>query len=325
MERTSIFPSIGVVVVNYDAHESLGRCLECIATQTVVPERIIVVENGRLDLELSARWERQGVEFIFPGENLGFARGNNLAIRRLVGCELVALVNPDAFLEPDWIAEMCRVQALYPDAASFASCLLQASNRRQYDGLGDAYHLCGAAWRIRHGSQVDTVPKGVADVFSACAAAAVYRIEPFLAAGGFDEDYFCYFEDVDLGFRLRLAGHRCILVPTAVAAHAGGGTSGGARSKFATYHGHRNLEWTYAKNMPASLLVLGLPLHLLFLLASLVWLSFRGQCIDGLRAKLDAILGMRRALSKRASVQASRKVSALMLLRSLDKRLWRRQ
>jgi GT2 family glycosyltransferase len=82
----------------------------------------------------------------------------------------------------------------------------------------------------------------------------------FLQHGGFDERFFCYCEDVDLGYRLRLAGERVMILPDAVVAHVGGGSSG-PRSKFATYHGARNRVWTYMKNTPPLLFWLTLPLH----------------------------------------------------------------
>ncbi len=105
-----------------------------------------------------------------------------------------------------------------------------------------------------------TDPEPEREVFSACAAAALYRRDVFEALGGLDEDFFCYMEDVDLGFRLRLAGWGCTYVPTAVVHHVGSATSG-RRSHFTTYHGHRNLVWVFFKNMPGALLWLYLPQH----------------------------------------------------------------
>ena len=96
------------------------------------------------------------------------------------------------------------------------------------------------------------------EIFAPCAAAALYRRAAFLEAGGFDEHFFCYMEDVDLGFRLRLLGYRCGYAPAAIVHHVGSGTTG-ARSPFTVYHGHRNLVWTYVKNMPTPWFWLYLP------------------------------------------------------------------
>ena len=101
-----------------------------------------------------------------------------------------------------------------------------------------------------HGVPVSSVSEEVREVFSPCAAAALYRRSALVEIGGFDDDFFCYSEDVDLGFRLMLAGHSCLYVPTSVTHHVGSGTTGGQNSDFAVYHGHRNLVWTYVKDMP---------------------------------------------------------------------------
>src|SRR5205085_72619 len=141
------------------------------------------------------------------------------------------------------------------------------------------------------------------EIFSPCAAAAMYRREVFRAAGGFDEDFFCYAEDVDLGFRLRLAGYKALYVPDAVAYHVGSATTG-RRSDFSVYYGQRNLVWTYAKNMPVGLLFLYALFHLAINIATVAALAMRGQGMIALRAKIDALKGLGTVLRKRRAVQA---------------------
>ena len=163
---------------------------------------------------------------------------------------------------------------------------------------------------------------GYQEVFSACAAAAMYRTSTVLEAGGFDEDFFCYVEDVDLGFRLRLRGERCLLVPDAVVTHAGGAASGGQRSRFATYHGHRNLVWCFIKNMPTSLLILSLPLHLLMTLILVIRLCFHGQLATILASKRDALKLIPAMWRKRREIHADRKVSLFSLLSAMQFMPW---
>jgi len=139
--------------------------------------------------------------------------------------------------------------------------------------------------------------------------------------GGFDEDYFCYVEDIDVGFRLRLAGHKAMYVPGAVVHHVGSAARGGRHSDFSVYHGHRNLVWTYVKNMPAPLFWLLLPLHLLLNLVSVVWFISHGKGRVILRAKRDAIMGLRRMWVKRRVIQVARVASVWHIWRVLDKRL----
>ena len=122
---------------------------------------------------------------------------------------------------------------------------------------------------------------------------ALYRRSALDEPGGFDEDYFCYVEDVDLGFRLRLAGYCYLYVLQSVAYHVGSGTTGGQDSDFAMYHGHRNLVWTFVKDMPGILFWLLLPLlHLLLNLVSIICFTLRWRGGVIWRAKRYAVLGL---------------------------------
>lgn len=254
--------------------------------------------------------------------NRGFAQANNHAAALAVGCEWIALVNPDAFLDDTWFARMLYAARQHPEYACFASRLNIAGASGQVDGLGDAYHVSGLFWREGHQRPAERCDLSLREVFSPCAAAALYRRDAFLSVGGFDEDFFCYAEDVDLGFRLRLAGHRCLLVPDAVAMHVGSATTGGQRSDFAVYHGHRNLVWAYIKNIPGVLFWLFLPLHLALNLVTVVWFVARGQGRVILAAKRDAVRGVPKVWRKRREVQSLRKASIREIWRVLDKRLW---
>jgi len=130
-----------------------------------------------------------------------------------------------------------------------------------------------------------------------------------LELGGFDEDYyFCYGEDVDLGFRLRLAGHRCLYLLQSVAHHVGSGTTGSQHSDFALYHGHRNLVCTFVKDMPGVLFWVLLPLHVALNLVSIIWFVWRGHAAVIMKAKRDALLGLPEMWKKRREVQSKRVV-----------------
>ncbi len=129
-----------------------------------------------------------------------------MAVEALSDCDWVALLNPDAFPEPEWLLEHVRAFEAYPDGVCFGSQLLCAADPSLSDGRGDAYHVSGRAWRRDHLKPLRILQnENPEEVFAACAAAALYRRDVYLRLGGLDEDYFCYYEDVDLGFRLRLA------------------------------------------------------------------------------------------------------------------------
>ena len=311
-------PSIAVVIVAHDAGAYLEQVGEALEALTLKPRRVIVVDNasrdGAVD-KLAAR--RPDIEVLRPGRNLGFAAANNTAARTAAGCEWLALLNPDAFPEPDWLAALAQAARDHPECALIGSRLVRATVSGELDGTGDVYHVSGLAWRRDHRRPV---AQGAAagEVFSACAAAALYRRDAFITAGGFDEAYFCYFEDTDLAFRLRLAGHGCRYEPRSVARHVGSGTSG-AESDFTIYHSHRNLVWTYVKNMPGALAWIYLPQHLLLNLLTVAWFCLRGQSRAILTAKRDAVRGLPRVLGQRRAIQAGRRVDDRALLRVMSR------
>ena len=232
------------------------------------------------------------------------------------------LLNPDAFPEPDWLEHLVNASKANPDYTMFASRQLMDGDQSLLDGDGDVYHISGLVWRAGHGLPVSGAVHEPQEIFSPCAAAALYRRDALMSVDGFDEDFFCYVEDVDLGFRLRLMGHRCLLVPSAVVRHIGSATTGGHRSDFSVYHGHRNLVWAFVKNMPGWLFWVLLPLHIVMNCATICMFVIRGQGRVILRAKLDSIKGLPGAWSKRKQIQSSRQVTVGNIWRLLDKRLF---
>ena len=312
---------VSVVIVNWNAGPYLKRCLLSVSKQTRCPNEIIIVDNASKD------GSADGIEEAFPRvkvvrleKNIGFAAANNYAVRLASNeSRWVALLNPDAFPEPSWLERLLAAADVHPECAFWGSRLIQADHPGILDGEGDYLHISGWAWRKNRGISAAQKGENPVEIFSPCAAAALYRRDAWEAAGGLDEDFFCYFEDVDLGFRLRLAGHRCLMAPDAEAYHIGSAVTGGRHSDFAIYHGHRNLVWTYVKNMPGPLFWLLIPLHIALNLASVVWFCMRGKGRIILKAKLDAFRGIPRMWQKRDDIQKNRSVSAGEIWKALNK------
>ncbi len=315
---------IAVLIVNYNGGTLLSRALLALSRQTVRDFHVVVVDNASSD------GSADGIDGCFanvtlvrPGHNLGFAAGNNLALKHAGGAQWIALLNPDAFPEPDWLERLVLATFAYPGFSFFGSRMLLADAPQLLDGTGDMYHASGMAWRRDHGVPADRGATEAGEIFGPCAAAAFYARAALEEAAGFDERYFCYHEDVDLAFRLRLLGHRCRYVPDAVVHHVSGGIAG-RRSDFTTYHGQRNLVWTYVKNMPGVLFWLFLPLHLLINAAAVAVCAARGQLRVVLRAKRDALGGLGAALAQRRSIQAGRRAGVRELLAVMSFGLRRR-
>lgn len=304
-------PRIAVIIVNWNGGEFLVKCLTALRAQTQSPTRVIVVDNASSD-DSCARVERDfpEVKLVRADANLGFAAGNNLGVQHAGDCDWIALLNPDAYADPDWLAALARAAARHPDSAAFGCRMLMAETPDYLDGVGDAYHTSGLVWREGHGQAAAGAWLEEREIFSPCAAAALYRRDVWAAAGGLDEDYFCYVEDVDLGFRIRLMGHPSWYVPDAVVRHEGSALTG-KRSDFSIYHGHRNLVWTYVKDMPGAAFWLYLPWHVALNLATLAMLILGGHGAPALKAKRDALRGLPRAWRKRRVVQSAARAAGV--------------
>ena len=310
-------PGVSVIIVNWNGMKYLPRCLEALRLQTFSDFEIQVIDNGSSDKSvdgLEQRWP--DIKVTRLKNNIGFAAANNLGAQLSCG-QWVALLNADAFPEPDWLEKLLLAANDHPEFTFFASRQLQADAPELLDGAGDAFHISGLAWRRYSGYPAYQFGLETEEVFSPCAAAAMYSRQVFLQAGGFDESFFSYHEDVDLGFRLRLQGFRCLYVPHAVVRHVGS-ASNGPHSDFAVYHWQRNMVWSFVQNMPASLFWLALPAHLF---ANCVYgLDFFLKGRVGLiwKAKWDAVRGLPKALQKRKEIQKKRTIGVGALKKTME-------
>jgi GT2 family glycosyltransferase len=312
-------PRVAVVIVNTNEGTHLPRALEALRAQSRPVDRVVVVDNGSTDgSPAMIEEDHPEVDLLRLGRNAGHAAACNAGVRATDDCDWAVLLDADAFPEPRWLESLLRAAEAHPDCASFGSLLMSASAPDELDGAGDAYHVAGLAWRVGRGSKLEAVPlaRTAHEVFSACAAAAMYRRDAYLAVGGFDESYFVYLDDIDLGFRLRLAGHRAWHVPEAVALHMGSATVG-SESDLAIYHSHRNLVWTWVKNMPAGLVLMYLPAHVLANALGVLGYARQGRGGVVLRAKLDALRALPRVLRARREIQSRRAASAPALLAAM--------
>lgn len=311
---------VSVIVVNWNGGELLSKCIASIAAQSFAPKKVFLVDNNSTDNSLSALPELKQLKIIKLDANYGFAVANNRALAEC-STKYVALLNPDALAEPAWLENLVRAAEADPTTAIFGSLQMMLHETGVIDGLGDIYHLSGLSWRRGYGRKFISSDAFQESIFSACACAALYRTEAMQGVGGFDEDYFCYFEDVDLGFRLRLAGHKATLVPGAVVLHSGSASTGGKRGDFSIYHAHRNLVWTFFKNMPSYLFWILLPVHLALNFVAVFYFIAKGKGPIILKSKWHAVLGLPKMLRKRRLIQQGRLAAVSAIWISLYKSL----
>ncbi|MEI7559814.1 MAG: glycosyltransferase family 2 protein [Actinomycetes bacterium] len=237
-----------IVIPNWNGLSWLDGVLSSIQRQDEQPLEIVVVDNGSTDGSvdyLQANWPE--VTVLHWHENRGFAAAANDGIRHAAG-DLIALINTDIVLEPDWLRRASQSLRLRPDAASVATKMLDMHDRTRIYDTGDFLRRDGACeqrGRFKPDTGAFNEP---GEVWSACAGAAVYRRQAVLDAGGFDERFVTYMEDVELGLRLRLLGWKCLYEPC-VALHAGGGSEA-ALSGGATQWVERNTILLIARHFP---------------------------------------------------------------------------
>ena len=309
-------PAVSVIVVVYESGPTLAECLAALSGQTYRDYEIILVDNASSDrMAQAAAKADPRIRLIENAENLGFAAAVNQGARAAKG-RWLALLNPDAFADPDWLARLAAATAAKPDVRCFTSRQLMAENPGKLDGLGDVMALAGYPFR---GGYTHPNP-GVLEpgwVFSACGGAMMISRDLFLQVGGFDERLFCYCEDVDLGYRLRLVGEPTLLVPDAVVRHVGSASTGGRRSDFAVFHGTRNRFWVFVKDTPAVLFWLTLPLHILATLVLFARHATRGEVVTPIKGLASGIKNIGVALEARREAQATRTASAWEIARAM--------
>ena len=290
-------PRISVMVVAYQSGAFLPACLDALARQTFSDFECLVLDNASTDgsIELLTLPDAR-FRILSMGANLGFATANNRGADAARG-EYLVLVNPDASAEPDFLAEMAAMADAHPEAGAVGAVQIRLDDEDVLDGVGDCWHVCGIGWRALEGFPTKDAP-GNGPIFAPCGAAALYRRAQFLELGGMDERFFCYAEDVDFGFRLRLAGWTCLRASHARIWHAGSGITGRV-SDFTLYHGHRNRIWTFLKNTPREIFWIALPYHLAVNAYLLARARFAGFAAPLARAYRDAWRGRGPFLAER--------------------------
>jgi len=304
-------PRVCVAIVSYNSSATLPRCLDSLAAQTYGDFSVVLIDNASVEKpgDLLSRLTVP-TSYMEMEDNLGFAQAMNVALEA-ADCEFLAALNPDAFPHPNWLAELVYAADQRQGFAAFGSAQISAADSAEIDGFGDNLLAWGLAWRGQSLPK-DGAESDLYESFGVCAAAALYRTEILNQIGGFDDRFFCFYEDVDVSFRLRLAGHRCAIARSAVVDHVGGASFEG-KSEFADFLVARNQWWLLVKNMPALLLIAILPGYILMQIYALI----RHPTSSRMKGLREGLAQTGEALRARRNIQSERKTSALELNRWL--------
>ncbi|MDD1723559.1 MAG: glycosyltransferase family 2 protein [Methanospirillum sp.] len=296
MPDENLKPLVSVVIVNYNGKKFLQDCLGSLKKQTYSPSEVILVDNASCDgsVELIRKYF-PCVKICVQESNLGFAGGSNAGIREAHG-QFILTLNNDTIAFPEFIEEL--VQPMISDSSVGMCCSKMVFPDGRINSTGICISRSGAAWD-RGGGEPDRGQYDTAEeVFGPCAGAALYRRTMLDEIGLFDEDFFLFMEDVDLAFRARLAGWKCMYVPKARVVHIHGGTAT-VGSETAVYYGNRNTVWVVVKNFPSFSLLLSFPWILGRNCGIIPYYFLSGNGFTIMRAKIDGIKGLSLMIRKR--------------------------
>jgi GT2 family glycosyltransferase len=310
-------PLITIVIPNYNGAACLEVCLRSLAQQTGPQSEVLVVDNASRDnsIEVIRRVAPQA-GILLQERNSGFAAAVNRGVKAARGT-WIAVLNNDTEVAADWLAECAAAIARHPEASFLACRILDYRSRTRIYSAGDCFLRAGIGYR-RGQEQPDSEEfRREIPIFSACGCAALYRKTVLEAAGGYDENFFAYLEDVELGLRLQASGAIGFYTPGARVYHLGGGTSGGEFAPLVVRLGTRNAILLLLKSVPGRILLRCFPM---IMTGQVFWLgrmAVHGKLPSYLRGLAGVIPLVPAMLRSRRALRPHWKTSRQRLWRSI--------
>ena len=299
------------IILNWNCADDSIVCAKSILAQTE-PSDIIFVDNNSSDnsinkLNLFAK-KNKSITLVTNSKNLGFAGGINSGLRQALSkkYDYIALLNPDATADKNWLKFLIKEIDKH-NHCGITTGLMIRSKTSTIDSTGEFYTTWGLPGPRNRDEPVENAPSKPGEVFGATGGGAIYRAAIFDDIDMFDEDFFMYYEDVDLSFRAQLAGWKVCFTPKAIAYHKVGASSKKVPG-LAVYNTFKNLPLVFIKNVPGKLFwYIGLRFFLTY------WLIFasavrHGNGWSAFKGMLASIIRKPAAYHKRRSIQKNRKV-----------------
>lgn len=215
---------ISIIILNYNGNRFLLNCLRSVLSTDFPDFEVILVDNGSTDRSIELARTVYGNDprlfFIMNPQNLGFGEGNNVGVKSSRGRYIVFL-NNDVEVDPSWLMELVNGIESDQTIGAAQSKLLLLDDKGLIDSAGDCVNTLGFSCSRGRGQTDVGQYDRIDDIFSARGAAMIVKRTVFEAVGGFDSLYFVQYEDIDLGWRIRLAGYRIVFVPKSIVFHAG--------------------------------------------------------------------------------------------------------
>jgi len=305
---------ICVVIPNWNGAKELPSAIESVLKQSVTTWRLIIVDNGSTDMshEVIESYVAKDarIQAIYLDKNYGYTGGVNpgfeIAIK--AGYQYVAPFNNDAVAHKDWLKHLQKFLDKHQDYG-IAACKLLHGDGQTFDSTGDQYSTWGLPFPRGRGEKTSNKYDTHTDIFGASGGASMYRVSTIEEIGLFDQDFFAYYEDIDLSFRAQLAGWRIGYAPKSVVYHEQGTTSGKIKN-FTTYHSFKNFPMVIVKNVPRELLPVILPRFAIAYSAFILSAARRGGLLSALHGLGSFLTLFLKKLRARKGIQSSAKVDA---------------
>ncbi len=308
--------SLSVVIVSWNGMRQLSECLDALLPQLPLDAEVILVDNGSTDgTPAWAQAHHPPLRVIVLPENLGFAGGVNVGLRAARG-DLLLLINDDAFVEPNFIAELLDVMGQQPDVGAASGVLLFAHRPEIVASAGIRVRRDWLALDLWAGKRATDLPSDPQPIMGASGGAALYRRALLEDIGLMEPNFFNYLEDVDLAWRALLRGWRSVVVPQARARHVYSATAGQG-SPFKQRLLGRNRLRVIARCLPTDLAAPCLPAILAYDLLALAYSAFTRRPAIA-RGRLAALRDLPQLLRERRAIQSGRRASTSDLARWIE-------
>jgi len=304
-----------IIILNHNGRHFLKSCLDSVFKQSYKNYEVIFVDNASSDGSVGFVRDRYGkmimskrLKMILNYKNYGFSKGNNIGIKEALRdkeVKYIVTLNNDTVVDKNFLLKLIDCAERYKKAGSIMAKMVCGTNPRLIDSAGILYSKNILPFDRGRFEPVERYNKEE-EIFGCCAGACLYRREALkaVAVGGefFDEDFFCYCEDVDLAFRLRLAGFKSYFCPDAIVYHYGSGTWG-KFSNLIIYHYLRNSSWVMFKNLPRNFILKNLHLIIISEIGKVMSNLILRKRKIAINAKIDAYKNLYKMLKKRRRIK----------------------
>ncbi len=312
---------IFIIIVSYNGKKYLPTLFDSLSRQITKTEIIIVDNASTDDSVFFIKQNYPAVKIIKNEKNLGFAQGNNIGIRYALanGADYIALLNQDTRVEPDWLEKLINKMESDKNIGCCQPTILMWPDKEKINSLGNEIHFLGFGFTRGNDKKLEEMKDKIREEVTYCSAAAcLIRAEALKKVGLFDEKLFMYHEDLDLGWRLRLAGYKNVLMPEAIIYHE----YQYSQAKYKYYYMERNRHWVNLKNYRLWTLLLILPALIIMELGMWFFAVTKGWWLKKLKGYGSLIKNLPYIIKKRREVQRLRKVSDREITKMFVAKIW---